>query len=107
MAQSVKYLTLGFGSGHVLTVCGIKPCIGLGTDSTWNSLSPSLSALPSLVCVCGLSLKINKLKKIKNSDVAFQMKGLKGTREKIPSRLRAISTEFHAGLELTNHEIMT
>ena len=63
MAQSVKHLTLGFGSGHDLTVCGIKPHVGLPADSvdpTWNSLSPSLSDPPPAHT---LSLKINKLKK--------------------------------------------
>ena len=52
MAQSVKHLTLDFGSGHDLTVCEFKPHIGLCTDSvepTWDSLSPSLSALPLLM----------------------------------------------------------
>ena len=28
-------------------------------------------------------------------------------RERIPSRLHIVSTEFNAGLELRNHEIMT
>ena len=59
VAQLFKCLTLDFGSGHDLTVCGIEPHIGLHADSTepaWDFLSPSLSALPS-----SLSLKINKL----------------------------------------------
>ena len=29
VAQSVEYLTLDFGSGHDLTVCEIKPPVGL------------------------------------------------------------------------------
>ena len=33
MAQSVKRLTLHFGSCHDLTVCGIKPHIRLCTES--------------------------------------------------------------------------
>ena len=37
VTQSVKHLTLGFGSGHELTVCEIEPC---------GILSPSLSAPP-------------------------------------------------------------
>ena len=54
MAQSVKCLTLDFGTGHDL-----EPCVVLCTDSTepaWDSLSPSLSAPSPLA----LSLKINK-----------------------------------------------
>ena len=34
VAQSVKHLTLVFGSGHDLTVHGFEPCIGLRADST-------------------------------------------------------------------------
>ena len=56
MAQSVKHPTLDLGSGCDLTVCAIKPRVGLWADSmepTGDSLSPSLSQpLPSL--------KINK-----------------------------------------------
>ena len=58
MAQLVEHLTLGFGSGHDLTVRGFEPHVGLCADSVepaWDSLSPSLSA-PT-------SLRINKLKK--------------------------------------------
>ena len=42
VAQSVKRLTLDFGSGHDLMVCEIKPCIGLSTFSAepaWDSLN--------------------------------------------------------------------
>ena len=62
VAQSVKCRTLGFSSGHDLTVCEFEPCIGLCTDSgesAWDSLSPSLYHSPAH-CLC---LKINKLKK--------------------------------------------
>ena len=48
VAQSVKYPTLDFGSGHDLTVHETEPCIRLCTDSAepaWDSLSPFLSAL--------------------------------------------------------------
>ena len=33
VAQSVKHLTLDFGSSHNLMVCGIEPCVGLCADS--------------------------------------------------------------------------
>ena len=61
MTQSVPRLTLGFGPGHDLTVHGFKSCIGLCADrveTTWGSLSPSLSAPPLLTLF--LSLKISK-----------------------------------------------
>ena len=55
----VEHPTLGFGSGHDLTVCGMEPLVGLCDDSmgpAQDSLSPSLSLpLPH-----SLSLK-NKL----------------------------------------------
>ena len=65
MAQSVKSLALGFGSGHDLTVGEIEPRDGLHADCAkpaGDSLSPSLSL--SLLRSCSvartLSLKINK-----------------------------------------------
>ena len=61
MAQSVKHLTLGFSSGHDLTVREFKPHIRLHSDSmepAWDSLSLPLS-LP-LPRSCTLSFKINK-----------------------------------------------
>ena len=42
MVQSVKGLTLGFSSGHDLTVCEFEPHVGPGADSAepaWDSLS--------------------------------------------------------------------
>ena len=42
MAQSVKRLTPGFGSGHDLTVCEFEPGVELCADSVgpaWDSLS--------------------------------------------------------------------
>ena len=53
--QSAKRPTLGFGSGHDLTVREFKPHIGLCADSAesaWDSLSPPLPHL--------LPTKINK-----------------------------------------------
>ena len=51
MAQLVKRPTLGFCSGHDLTVCEFEPHVGLHTDCmepAWDSLPPSLSAPPLL-----------------------------------------------------------
>ena len=50
VAQVVKYLTIGFGSGHDLTVCDFKPHIWLhaGSVEPLQILSLSLSALPPL-----------------------------------------------------------
>ena len=61
MAQLVECLTLDLGSGHGLTVCEIKPHVGLCADSVepaWDSLSLSVSAPP--LHARALSLKINK-----------------------------------------------
>ena len=49
VAQSVKPLSLGFGSGHDLVVHGIEPQVRLCTDSmepAWDSLSLSLCPSP-------------------------------------------------------------
>ena len=57
VAQWVKHPTLDCGSGHDLTVCGAEPRVGLqagSAESVWDSLSPSLSALPPLVCTHSL-----------------------------------------------------
>ena len=64
-AQSVEHPALDFSSGHELTVREIEPRVGLCVDSSepaGDSLSPSLSAPPLLMCTCSLSLslKINK-----------------------------------------------
>ena len=48
VAQSVLCLTLGFGSGHDLLVCGFEPRIELCADSVepvWYSLSLPLSLI--------------------------------------------------------------
>ena len=61
VTQSVKHLTLDFRSGHGLTVHEFEPGIRLCADSVvpaWDSLSPFISVLPSLVL--SRSLKINK-----------------------------------------------
>ena len=52
VAQSVKHLTLGFGSGHDLTVCEFESSVRLHTNETEtpsDGLSPSLSAPPTSV----------------------------------------------------------
>ena len=70
MTQLVKCLTLDLASGHDLRVCGSEPHIRLcadGVEPAWDSVSPSLSAPPPLVCALSLflSLSQNKLKKKK------------------------------------------
>ena len=47
-----------FGSGPDLMVCGFEPVLGSAwsLEPALDSLSPSLSALPPLVCVRSLSL---------------------------------------------------
>ena len=52
MAQSVKHPTLNLGSGHDLTVCGIRPRVRLCADrvkSAWDSLSLLLCPSPAHV----------------------------------------------------------
>ena len=59
MIQSIKCLTVGFGSGHDFTVHEIEPGVKLCADRAepaWDSLSPPLSNSPLL----SLSLKISK-----------------------------------------------
>ena len=55
----VKRPTLDLSPGHDLTVHEIEPYMGLRADSekpAWDSLSPSLSAPPSLVLSLTLAL---------------------------------------------------
>ena len=60
VSQSVKHLTLDFGSGVDLVVRASEPHVGLGADSgepAWDSLSSiSRGSSPARA----LSLKINK-----------------------------------------------
>ena len=65
MAQSIKRLTLDFGSGHDLRVRGFKLHIGFCGVSMWSLLgilSLPLSAPAPLVVSLSLSLKRNNLK---------------------------------------------
>ena len=55
MAQLVKYLTLGFGSGHDLIVCGYGSCIRLRTDGA-EPASDILSSSRSATLPLALSL---------------------------------------------------
>ena len=51
VAQSIKYPTLDFGSGHDPTVPEIEPHVGLCVNSVepaWDLLSPSFSTPPWL-----------------------------------------------------------
>ena len=56
MVQLVKHLTLGFGSGHDLTVRKFESCVGLcNAEHAWDSLSLSLLLslfLPHSHCFC-------------------------------------------------------
>ena len=74
MAQSLKCLSLDFGSDHDLTVREFEPHGGLCADSwqpAWDSLSPSLSALTPLshtrTCSLSLSLSLSQNKYFKTS----------------------------------------
>ena len=66
VAQSVKCPTLGFSSGHDLTVCGFEPCNGLCPDSgacSGFSLSTPPPVSLSFSLSLSLSLKINNFLK--------------------------------------------
>ena len=63
VAQRAKHPTLGFGSGHDLTVHEFEPHGGLCADSgepAWDSFHPSLSLSAPPWLVLSISLKINK-----------------------------------------------
>ena len=58
MAQSVKCLAFGLGSGHDLAVGEFEPRTRLcadGVEPAWDSLSPSLPAPPPLALSVSLS----------------------------------------------------
>ena len=66
MAQLVKRLTLGVGSGHDLAVCEVKPCVGLLADSVepaWDSFSPSPSIARTRSLALSLKINFKTLKK--------------------------------------------
>ena len=72
VAQSVKRLTLAFGSGHDFTVREVEPHVrlpaGIFVEPAWDSLSLllPLQAPPSSLAR-SLSLKVNKIKLKKNT----------------------------------------
>ena len=57
-AQSVKYPTLGFGSGHDLMICGIEPM----SSSVPNSMEPAWDSL-SLPVSLPFSLSLSQINK--------------------------------------------
>ena len=62
VGQSVKLLTLGFGSGHDLTVMGSSPtsCCALSTEhAACLRFSPPLFAPPLLARSLSLSLSLS------------------------------------------------
>ena len=72
----VKHPTLGFGSGHDLTVHELEPSLGLCTDSmeaAWDSVS--LPLCPSPAHTVSVSFKINKVKKYIWFSVRFVNEG--------------------------------
>ena len=65
VTQLVKHLTLGFGSGHDLTICEFESHNGLSAVSiepASDPLSPSLSAPPQLMCMIS-RINIKKINK--------------------------------------------
>ena len=66
MAQSIKYLTPNFTSGHDLKVREFEPHIGLCTDSAVQAQDVVSLPLPHS---CTLTLKINLRKKTSENEV--------------------------------------
>ena len=65
VVQSVEYSALDFSSGRDLTVHGTEPNVGLCADTvetTWDSLSPSLSAPLAHTHALSLSLCLSQNK---------------------------------------------
>ena len=85
MAQSVKPLTLDFGSRHDLEVCETELCIGLCAteQGLLGILAPLSLPLPCLRSLSSLSLKINKHKKKKNQKAVVNILLSKYTSKKI------------------------
>ena len=78
MGSAVKHPTLGFRSGHDLTVHEFDPQVGLYADTVEpvsDSVSPSLSA-PFPLAVY-LSLKNKQTSKIEYTDLTINVMGLK------------------------------
>ena len=73
VVQSVRCPTLGFGSGHDLTVYEFEPHVRLyaiRVEPAWDSLSPSLFAPP----LCTLSLSVSKTNTLWGTCVAQSVK---------------------------------
>ena len=63
LGAQAKHPTLGFGSGHDLTVRGFEPHIRVCADSAglaWDSLSPCLCAPALSLVSLSVSLRKNK-----------------------------------------------
>ena len=119
VVQSVKYLSLGFRSGHDLTVHGFEPHIRLhadGAEPTRDSLiSLLLCPFPHLLACSLTHSTSNKVKIFKKNFVNIYLfltetdtehergRGRERGRYRTRSRLRlqAVSTEPDVGLKLT------
>ena len=73
MVQSVKCLTLGFGSGHALTIVGLSPVSGsvLIVESASDSLSLSNKYIKSLILLIKLSVPHVMITDFKNRYFLF------------------------------------
>ena len=126
MAQSVKQLTLDFGSGHDLMVGEFqphefKPRIRLCTEPAWDSLSLLPLSLPLPPAVHALSqnklyfFNVYLFLRERDRDRARVEKGQRererererDTKSKAGSSLSAVSSESNEELTLTYYKIMT
>ena len=78
----LNWVTLDFGSGHDLMICGLEPRVGLCADSAepaWDilSLSLSLPLSPSLCSSPACVLSLSQKNFLKNSQNYLKIKRLK------------------------------
>ena len=69
--RQLSIMTLDFGSGHDLTVCGFEPRVGLCADRAEPACDPLplLLSTPALLMLSlSLFLKTNKVRMVKTKD---------------------------------------
>ena len=99
VAPLVKHLTLGFSSGHDLTVHEMEPHVGLWADSTDAAWDFLCSSPHSHMCMCSFSQNKHLFIIFK---CLFLRRGAGDTESEAGSRLWAVSAELYVGLEHTN-----
>ena len=96
LAQSVKHLTLDFGSGHDLRIVGLSPMSSAMLTSVGSLLLP-LSLCPPPTCSHFLS-QINKLLKINEISKDFTETKIKEESEFIHLSIQHSTDVFQASI---------